>query len=133
MVIASVMLALLVQAGMPDSVKVTGEPSPAMLFGGRTLFIAHLKGPQGVDSAHVIPGDLLGTVEPRPVPLSARHQRELDSARALYERRDYAGAAAILAPAYGTNATIPSSPMSTPARCSGSTIAGTSRSTRTAA
>jgi len=100
MVIASVMLALLVQAGMPDSVKVTGEPSPAMLFGGRTLFIAHLKGPQGVDSAHVIPGDLLGTVEPRPVPLSARHQRELDSARALYERRDYAGAAAILAPAY---------------------------------
>src|SRR5439155_10201340 len=98
--IASVMLALLVQAGMPDSVPVTGEPNPAVLFGGRTLFIAHLKGPPGVGSAQVNPGDLLGTVEPRPVPLSARHQRELDSASVLYQQRDYTGAAAILAPAY---------------------------------
>jgi hypothetical protein len=94
------MLALLAQAGMPDSVRVTGEPSPALLFGGRTLSIAHLKGPPGVDSAQIGPGDLLGTVEPRPAPLSKHHQRELDSASVLYQRRDYAGAAAILAPAY---------------------------------
>ena len=102
MVIASVMLALLVQARMPDSVRVTGEPNPYTLFNGRQLVIVHLTATTGVD---IVPravrrGDTLGSYEPLPVPLSTRHQATLDSAGAHYERREYAIAAALLAPVY---------------------------------
>lgn len=97
--IASLLLVLLAQAGMGDSIAVTAEAGPVMLFGGRTLIIRHLRPPPG-DTVRVFPGDLLGTFEGRPAVLSKRHQREIDSASALYQRRDFTDAAAVLAPAY---------------------------------
>lgn len=97
-ILAPLVLTLLLQAGRADSVQVTGEPRVSAVLGRRQIFLAHVVGAHVGDS--VRRGIPLGTVQAYPSPLSKRHQRAIDSARVLYNARDYDGAAALLVPAY---------------------------------
>jgi len=94
------MLALLVQTGMPDSVAVTGEPNPYVLFNGRRLSIVHLTTTTVTTGDNVHRGDTLGTFGAPPTQISTRHQTAIDSARILYQRRQFEAAAALLQPVY---------------------------------
>lgn len=99
--IAAALIALAVQVSIPDSVAVTGEPSPYAIFGRRHLRLMRLV-PYRPDSAArpIAAGEPIGKVEDFPARLSARHHATILKARDLYGRRQFVEAAALLARAY---------------------------------
>jgi len=99
--LAATLLALAaLQAGVPDSVAVTGEPNPYAIFGGRRLVLTHLVGSPGDSVRQVARGQSLGTIQKFPARLSARHHDTILRARESYGLRQYAEAADLLARAY---------------------------------
>ncbi|HEV8263917.1 MAG TPA: hypothetical protein VGQ06_03130 [Gemmatimonadales bacterium] len=97
--VAAALLALAVQVSLPDSVAVTGEPSPYAIFGARHLRLMHLV-PFDTAARHVAPGEPIGKIEDHPARFSLRHHATILKARELYARRQFAEAAALLARAY---------------------------------
>jgi tetratricopeptide (TPR) repeat protein len=82
----------------------TGEaPKPVRLYalGTENVTLGHANPrPHIASGATPAPGDTLPDVQPRPAPLSDRHQAQIADANERYGARDYAGALAVIGPAY---------------------------------
>jgi tetratricopeptide (TPR) repeat protein len=77
-------------------------PGPVRLYAldDKAVALGHAAATQGGDGAVVSAGQPVGGFERPPAVLSTRHQGRMDSANALYDTRDYAGALAAIEPAY---------------------------------